>query len=186
LNRNQGAIAVAQPGKNMYSELPDYLRPGLKVVFVGFNPGERSAQIGHYYAGRGNQFWNFLFECGLTTVRLAPDEDYRVLEFGLGLTDLVKRWSKTSSSLTAEDYRRGIPGLKARLLNAAPSAVAFNGKIAFEKFQGCKADLGLQRNDFGDSRVFVLPSTSGRNGSLRRSQKLQYFCRLARWVKMKR
>jgi TDG/mug DNA glycosylase family protein len=49
----------------MHAELPDYLRPGLKLVFVGFNPGERSARIGHYYAGRGNQFWNFLYESGL-------------------------------------------------------------------------------------------------------------------------
>ncbi|MCL5005507.1 MAG: mismatch-specific DNA-glycosylase [Acidobacteria bacterium] len=154
----------------------------MKIVFVGFNPGERSAAVGHYYAGRGNQFWNFLYESGLTPVRLAPEEDSRVLEFGLGLTDVVKRWSKSSSELNAEDYRSGIPSLKAKLLRAAPRAVAFNGKTAFERFHGSRVELGLQPHCLGNSRIFVLPSTSGRNGSLSRSQKLAYFCHLARWA----
>lgn len=175
--------AVAKKATKAYPDLPDHLRPGLNVVFVGFNPGERSAQIGHYYAGRGNQFWNFLYESGLTAVRLKPEEDHRVLEFGLGLTDLVKRWSKSSSSLTVEDYRRGIPRLKKRISRMAPRAVAFNGKTAFEKFQGCRAELGLQLRRLETSRIFVLPSTSGRNGSLNRLQKLDHFCQLAHWVK---
>jgi double-stranded uracil-DNA glycosylase len=166
----------------VYPDLPDFLRPGLKIVFVGFNPGERSAAIGHYYAGRGNQFWNFLHESGLTPVLLSPEEDYRMLQFGFGMTDLVKRWSKSSSELSTEDFRSGVPALKAKLLEAAPGTVAFNGKTAFEKFQGSKAELGPQPHRLGNSRVFVLPSTSGRNGSLSRSQKLAYFCRLARWV----
>jgi double-stranded uracil-DNA glycosylase len=169
----------------VYPELPDYLRRGLKIIFVGFNPGERSAAIGHYYAGRGNQFWNFLYESGLLPVRLAPEEDYRMLEFGFGMTDLVKRWSKSSSELNAADYRNGVPSLKAKLLAAAPRVVAFNGKTGFERFQGRKAALGPQAERLGNSRVFVLPSTSGRNGSLLRSGKLDYFCRLARWTHAK-
>jgi double-stranded uracil-DNA glycosylase len=168
----------------LYPELPDYMRPGLRVTFVGFNAGERSARIGHYYAGRGNQFWNLLYESGLIPLRLAPEEDYRVLEFGVGLTDLVKRWSKSGSSLTAEDYSRGIPRLKAKLLKTAPRVVAFNGKTAFEKFIGHRARLGMQRGRIGSARIYVLPSTSGRNGSLSRSEKLEYFCRLQRWLKM--
>ena len=40
--------------------VPDYLRVGLNLVFVGFNPSLKSAEIGHYYAGRGNQFWPFV------------------------------------------------------------------------------------------------------------------------------
>lgn len=151
-------------------------------MFVGFNPGERSARIGHYYAGRGNQFWNFLFEAGLTPVHLAPEEDYRMPEFGFGLTDLVKRWSNSASGLNAADFREGIPLLKAKLRQASPGAIAFNGKTGFEKFQGSKTDLGAQSGLFGSSRVFVLPSTSGRNGSLSRAQKLHYFMRLKCWL----
>ncbi len=138
--------------------------------------------IGHYYAGRGNQFWNFLYESGLTPVRLAPEEDHRLLEFGFGLTDLVKRWSRSISDLDKSDFNQGVPALKAKLLRASPEVIAFNGKTAFEKFQGQKANLGEQRARFGNSRIYVLPSTSGRNGSLSRSQKLGYFCRLKLWL----
>jgi double-stranded uracil-DNA glycosylase len=151
-------------------------------VFVGFNPGERSAMIGHYYANPTNQFWNFLFEAGLTPVRLKPEEDYRVLEFGLGLTDLVKRWSRSISDLNKQDFRQGVPELKEKLLQVSPVAIAFNGKTGFEKFAERKAELGGQGNLFGRSRVFVLPSTSGRNGSLSRLRKLDYFSQLERWL----
>ncbi len=166
----------------MHHELSDYLRPGLKVVFVGFNPGERSARIGHYYAGRGNQFWNFLFQSGLVPEPLRPEDDHRVLEFGIGLTDVVKRWSTSSSSRRARDYRQGIPRLLEKLQKAAPGAVAFNGKTAYEQVSGKTTRLGLQVGTLAGARVFVLPSTSGRNGSLTRDAKLRYFRSLARWI----
>ncbi|HEV2349379.1 MAG TPA: mismatch-specific DNA-glycosylase [Terriglobia bacterium] len=168
----------------MPRQLPDYLRPGLKVVFVGFNPGERSARLGHYYAGRGNQFWNFLFEAGLLPVKLGWEEDCRVLEFGFGLTDLVKRWSKSSSEVRAREYRKGIGRLNDGLQQAAFGArvVAFNGKGAYENFRGSPCRLGWQPEPMAGARVFVLPSTSGRNRRLTRTDKLEYFRRLARWV----
>lgn len=165
------------------SELPDYLRPGLDVVFVGFNPGDRSSRIGHYYAGRGNQFWNLLYESGLVSSRLTPEEDWRVLEFGIGLTDVVKRWSRSSGDLAADDYRRGTRLLGEKLERIAPRIIAFNGKGAYERFVGHSARLGQMRQCIAGARVFVLPSTSGRNGSLTRAEKLEYFKRLARWVK---
>jgi TDG/mug DNA glycosylase family protein len=166
-------------------QLPDYLRPGLEVVFVGFNPGERSARVGHYYAGRGNQFWNFLFESGLIPEKLDWKDDHRILEFGIGMTDLVKRWSKSSSELRAKEYRDGVAGLAQRMHQRAPGArvVAFNGKGVYEKFCGHAVRLGWQRESIEGARIFVLPSTSGRNGSLTRAEKLGYFYRLARWVK---
>lgn len=167
----------------MRRQLPDYLRPGLDVVFVGFNPGERSARIGHYYAGRGNQFWKFLFESRLVPERLRPEDDRRVLEFGLGLTDVVKRWSKSSSDLRKGDYERGVPVLIAKLTKFAPRVVAFNGKGAYEESSGRKVGLGLRTEVLAGARVYVLPSTSGRNGSLTRAAKLRHFRRLARWVK---
>jgi double-stranded uracil-DNA glycosylase len=113
------------------------------------------------------------------------ETDHRVLEFGIGLTDLVKRWTKSSSELRAHEYRKGIGGLIDRLQQVAPRArvVAFNGKGAYEKFCVRPAQLGWQREPIAGARVFVLPSTSGRNGSLTRTEKLEYFRRLARWVK---
>ncbi len=166
----------------MHRELPDYLRPGLDVVFVGFNPGDRSSRVGNYYAGRGNQFWSLLFDSGLIPERLRPEEDHRVLEFGVGMTDVVMRWSRSSSDLRAADYRHGVPQLIAKLTRFRPRAVAFNGKVAYEMFSGHAARLGLQRETLAGVCIFVLPSTSGRNGSLTRARKLTYFKRLA-WVK---
>lgn len=167
----------------MHQRLPDYLQRGLKVVFVGFNPGERSARIGHYYAGRGNQFWNFLHESGLVPEKLLPEDDHRILEFRLGLTDVVKRWSRSSSSLRAIDYKKGTPRLVAKLRRVRPRAVAFNGKGVYENVSGRSAGLGLQCEKLAGAQVFVLPSTSGRNGSLTRAGKLAHFRRLAQWVK---
>jgi TDG/mug DNA glycosylase family protein len=166
----------------MPRELPDFLRPGLKLVFVGINPGERSARIGHYYAGRGNQFWPLLCESGLVPRPLNPEDDHRVLEFGIGMTDVVKRWSNSSNDLNAADFKRGIPRLRRVLKSVAPRVVAFNGKTAYEKLSGRVSKLGWQKELLESARVFVLPSTSGRNGSLTRAEKLAYFRRLARGV----
>jgi len=152
----------------------------LKLVFVGFNPGDRSSRIGHYYAGRGNQFWNLLYESGLVPQRLRPEDDHRVLEFGIGLTDVVKRWSKSSNELRRADYEQGIPALLFKLRRTAPRMIAFNGKLAYERFSGRSARLGLHRQRIEGARVFVLPSTSGRNGSVTRAGKLAHFRRLAR------
>ncbi len=166
----------------MPQELPDFLRPGLQLVFVGINPGERSARIGHYYAGRGNQFWPLLFESGLVPRRLNPEDDHRVLEFGIGMTDVVKHWSKSANELKAADFKRGIPRLRRVLKSVAPRVVAFNGKTGFEKLSGRLSQLGWQKELLEGARVFVLPSTSGRNGSRTRAEKLAYFRRLARGV----
>jgi TDG/mug DNA glycosylase family protein len=54
--------------------VPDYLDHGLRIVFCGTAVGTASAARGHYYAGPGNEFWPFLFEAGLTPVRLGPDD----------------------------------------------------------------------------------------------------------------
>ncbi len=84
--------------------LPDYLRRGMKLVVVGCNPGERSARVGHYYAGRGNEFWPLLYESGVIPEPIVYSDDRRVLEFGIGLTDLVKRPSKGIDDIAREEF----------------------------------------------------------------------------------
>ena len=108
--------------------LPDYLQPGLRLVFVGFNPSMRSAAVGHYYAGPGNLFWPLLYESGLLPTPLTYAEDARILEFGIGLTDLVKRPTPSSADLSPGEARAGVPQLHTKLVTYAPRVVCFNGK----------------------------------------------------------
>src|SRR5690348_7306309 len=74
--------------------LPDHLRKGMKLVIVGCNPSESSDRVGHYYAGRGNEFWPILYKSGVVPEPFDYHDDRRVIEFGIGLTDLVKRPTK--------------------------------------------------------------------------------------------
>ena len=71
--------------------VPDYLRPGLKILFVGFNPSLRSAEVGHHYANPNNRFWTIIYRAGLTTRKYLPQEDHRLLELGYGFTNIVER-----------------------------------------------------------------------------------------------
>jgi TDG/mug DNA glycosylase family protein len=167
----------------MHHKLPDYLRAGLKLVFVGINPGEWAAGAGHYYANPRNIFWDCLYESGLTNVRLQPEEDARVPEFGLGLTDRVKPWTKSANELHADDFKEGAEQLRQNLRGRWPRVLAFNGKTGLKWILGYRPDLGQQRQLFGESRVFVLPSTSPANASLTRVEKLECFRCLARWLK---
>jgi TDG/mug DNA glycosylase family protein len=164
--------------------LPDYLQPNLDLVFVGFNPGERSAAVGHYYAGRGNLFWPLLYEAALLPEALTYTEDYRILEFGIGLTDLVKRPSRSSSDLSRAETRAGAVTLADKLLTYAPRVVCFNGKGVYAWYSGRRTvTLGPQDDAIGQARVFVAPSTSGRNGSLRRAEKATVFRALREFIR---
>src|SRR5712691_1641789 len=158
--------------------LPDYLRRGMKLVIVGCNPGERSARLGHYYSGRGNQFWPLLYDSGVLPEMLEPKDDKRVIEFGMGLTDLVKRPTRGIEEIDRQEFAEGRILLAQKLEEFIPRVIAFNGKIVFEKFAQRPCKLGLQKELLYKAHVFVLPSTSGQN-AVGRGQKLRYFKQLA-------
>ncbi len=69
--------------------LPDHLSQGLKLLFIGINPGYYSAQVGHYYARPGNLFWWALSNSGLLPQMLGPENDEKLLEFKIGLTEVA-------------------------------------------------------------------------------------------------
>jgi mismatch-specific thymine-DNA glycosylase len=162
--------------------LPDYLRRGMKLVIVGCNPGERSARVGHYYAGRGNEFWPLMHGSGVIPEPIDCKEDRRVVEFGIGMTDLVKRPTKGVEELDREEFSEGRVLLARKLEEHRPRVVAFNGKMVYEKFSGRPCKLGLQREKLYGSLVFVLPSTSGQNAK-GRGVKMRYFKKLAAVLK---
>jgi mismatch-specific thymine-DNA glycosylase len=159
--------------------LPDYLRNGMKLVIVGCNPGDRSARTGHYYAGRGNEFWPLLYESGVVPEPLEHRDDKRLIEFGVGLTDLVKRPTRGVEELRREDFAEGRILLSQKLQQYAPHVIAFNGKMVYENFSQRPCKLGLQKGRLYGAQVFVLPSTSGQNPG-GRGVKLRYFRQLAK------
>jgi mismatch-specific thymine-DNA glycosylase len=151
----------------------------MKLVIVGCNPGDRSARVGHYYAGRGNEFWPLLYDSGIVPELLDHRDDKRMIEFGIGLTDLVKRPTRGVEELGREEFAEGRILLAQKLEQYAPQVVAFNGKTAYENFAQRQCDLGLQKERLYGALVFVLPSTSGKN-AVGSNSKLRYFRQLAK------
>lgn len=162
--------------------LPDHLRKGMKLVIVGCNPSESSVRVGHYYSGRNNQFWPIMYETGVIPEPLEYRDDKRIIEFGIGLTDLVKRPTKGIEELTREDFAEGRIVLSQKLEEFAPRVIAFNGKAVYEQFAQRKCNHGLQKELLYGARVFVLPSTSGQN-TLGQKEKLQQYRKLAQLVR---
>ncbi len=104
--------------------LPDLLKPRLKLVFCGSAVGTESSIRKAYYAGPGNKFYPILSKTGITTHKLLPEEYGKLLNYDIGLTDLVKNKAGMDHTLNNEDY--DIKSFNEKLLFYAPSIVCFN------------------------------------------------------------
>jgi TDG/mug DNA glycosylase family protein len=163
--------------------LKDCVKPPVRVLFVGINPGVRSALTGHHFAGFSNRFWNLLFESGLVPERLRAEHDRRLPEWGYGVTNLVARPSPGIDTLTRDEYLAGVGVLRRKVRRWQPKVVAFVGvtlyRAIFEVRGAVK--LGLQRERLEGARVFVLPNPSGRNANYSYRQMLTAFTALRRF-----
>lgn len=158
----QRAVAPADPAPPPDLTLPDLLAPGLDLVFVGINPSIYSAERGQYFARPSNMFWRCLNRSGLVPEPLGPADGQRLLRFGIGLTDIVKRATHDAAELRPEEFAAGRALLREKLLRARPRAVCFVGKLAYQQFsRGRTVPFGRQRERIGESPLFVMPSTSG-------------------------
>jgi TDG/mug DNA glycosylase family protein len=152
-------------------------------VIVGINPGQRSGATGHHYAWPGNHFWPVLFESGLVPEPITFADDSRVLEWGIGLTNLCDRTTRSADQLTREELRAGADSLRAKLLHFRPRVVCFNGKGIYEAFSGRRGiTLGLQPETLEGMLMFVVPSSSARTAAYQRAAKVAYFQDLKRVV----
>ena len=143
--------------------LPDYLREGLDIVFVGLNPGLYSAQVGHYFAYKQNRFWPALSASGLVPEPVGPEDDARLLEWGIGLTDVVKRPTRGIHELKPVEFRRGAKALQEKIERYQPHIVCFVGLTGYRVCCSNVGELGRTTDRFGGAQVFVIPSTSPRN-----------------------
>ena len=161
------------------SAVPDILAPGLRAVFCGINPGRRSAAAGCHFANPRNDFWRLLADAGLTPRQLDPSEQWSLLELGFGLTNAAYRTTRGSSDLRRADFA----GAAARLARIAselgPAILAFVGKAAYEGAFRERPNLGVQERRLGDTKLFVLPSTSPANAAVPYAERLIWFGKLA-------
>lgn len=143
--------------------VPDYVERNLDILFVGFNPSILSGEKGHHFASPNNRFWKILFESGLTPRIFPAAEDYKLLELGYGLTNIVARPTKAAEEITKEEYRSGREVLKRKIAQINPKYVCYVGKGVYKEFSKKKAiQWGLQSESvIPGSRDFVAPSSSG-------------------------
>jgi TDG/mug DNA glycosylase family protein len=165
--------------------LRDRIRPGVRVLFVGINPGVRSALTGHHFAGFSNRFWKLLFRSGLVSEPVTYVDDDRLAEWGYGITNVVARATRGIDELRPEEYAAGRLRLRAKVRRYKPAVVAFVGltvyRAMFPQRQG-PVVMGLQHERLGQTSVFVVPNTSGRNAHYSFDQMLAAFAALRRHV----
>ena len=164
--------------------LRDRLRPPVRVLLVGINPGVRSSQLGHHFAGPSNRFWKLLYDSRLVTEPIGFADDVRLHEWGLGLTNLIPRPTPGIDTLRPPEYAAGASILRKKIRRVKPEVVAFVGVTLFRSVFGRRTGqpvaLGPQPERFEGARVFVLPNPSGRNANFSYREMLDAFVQLRR------
>ncbi len=147
--------------------LKDRIAPGARVLFVGINPGVRSALSGHHFAGPSNNFWKILHASGLVQEPVTHVDDDRLPEWGYGITNIVARPTPGVSDLTLTELRAGRAALERKVRRYKPAIVALVGitvyRALFPRPGSAKVRPGPTPDRIGDAVVWVLPNPSGRN-----------------------
>jgi len=164
------------------SDVPDVLAPGLRVVFCGINPGRVSGAARAHFANPRNDFWRLLHEAGLTPRLLDPSEQFALLEYGYGLTNAAYRTTPGSGDLRSADFAGSAERLERLALDLRPGFIAFVGKEAYRGAFRERPELGLQERTLGETRLFVLPSTSPANAAVPYAERLRWFRELAELI----
>jgi TDG/mug DNA glycosylase family protein len=145
---------------------PDILGRGLDVIFCGLNPAASAAVAGHNFSNRSNRFWTVLHLVGFTDVRLQPQDEHRLLEYGCGITAVVGRPTKRADEVLPEEFMQARLGLETKIRRYAPRSIAFLGKRALSTIIGQPdVEWGHHATGFAGAMAWVLPNPSGLNRS---------------------
>jgi TDG/mug DNA glycosylase family protein len=166
-------------------KLRDVVAARPRLLLVGINPGRRSGAVGHHFAGNGNPFWRLLHAARITPTLLAYAEDQRLAEFGIALTNLCPRTTRSAAELGRAEIARGRATLLRKIARWRPRVVALVGvslyRTVLEVPHG--PGPGEKRETIAGARVFVVPNPSGLNASFPGfSQKLRWYRRLRAFV----
>jgi double-stranded uracil-DNA glycosylase len=149
---------------------PDVLARGLDVIFCGLNPASSAAVAGHNFSNGTNRFWTVLHLAGFTEVRLQPHEELRLLEYGCGITAVVRRPTKRAAEVSPEEFRQARLGFEAKMRHYAPRSIAFLGKRALSVMIGRPdVDWGRLPTEFAGTMAWLLPNPSGLNRGFTRA-----------------
>ena len=172
------ATPSSSPKPKPPSAVPDVLAPGLRVVFCGINPGRWSAAAGAHFANPRNDFWRLLHDAGFTPRLFTPEEQHELPKLGYGLTNAAFRTTRGSGDLRRGDFADAAERLERLAAELKPGWIAFVGKEAYRGTFGERPALGVQERRLGETRLFVLPSTSPANAAVAYDERLRWFRQL--------
>lgn len=148
----------------------DLVGPGLRLLFVGINPGLWTAATQTHFAHPGNRFYPALLEAGIIErpidrgVGMTDDDRQYMIDRGIGITNVVRRATAKASELSNDELRAGGEQLRAFVRTHQSIVVAVAGITAYRASFGLpKATMGEQPELFEGSRLFVVPNPSGLN-----------------------
>jgi double-stranded uracil-DNA glycosylase len=161
------------------SDVPDVLAPGLRIVFVGINPGRFSSAAAAHFANPRNDFWRLLHAARLTSRLYEPQEQFALLDERIGVTNAAYRTTPGSGDLRRADFAGSAERLERIARELGPAWLAFVGKEAYRGAFGERPELGLQERRLGETQLFVLPSTSPANAAVSWDERSRWFQELA-------
>ncbi len=173
------AELLAAAGKRV----PDVLAPGLDVIFCGINPGLWSAAVGHHFARPGNRFWKVLHQSGFTEELLLPSDERRLLQVGVGVTNLVSRATASAAELGGDELQRGGRNLARKVRRLRPRVVAFLGLTAYRSaFDRPLATVGEQAEALSGAKLWLLANPSGAQAYYRHDEMVRALRALRRAI----
>lgn len=197
-------------------ELADLMAPDLLGIFVGVNPGLKSAAVGHSYAGPSNRFWKLLHTAGITERRLPPVEDATLPgKYQMGNTNIVNRPTRNQMELSKHEMVDSVQALIDKVRKWKPESVVIVGKKVWEIIWSVRHGRGIKKHEFkygwqDDSermgtpkswepkektvdgkpwvgaRVFVAASTSGAAAIPAQAEKERIWREFGLWVNKRR
>ncbi|NLT05794.1 MAG: mismatch-specific DNA-glycosylase [Solirubrobacterales bacterium] len=157
-------------------EVADLVGPGLRLLFVGINPGLWTAAVQTHFAHPGNRFYPALAAAGITEYEIdrvegMSDADRaHMVERGIGITNLVGRATARADELSREELAAGGRRLRAFVAEHRPAVVAVAGITAYrDAFGDRRAAAGRQPETletaelWSGAAVWVVPNPSGLN-----------------------
>jgi len=152
------------------ARVDDLIGPGLRLLFVGINPGLWTAAVNAHFARPGNRFWPALHRAGITDRRIdssegfSPADTAELIGKGVGISNLVAVATARADELTPAQLAEGAQHLRRLVTRTRPKVVAMLGLTAYRAaFQVRSAPTGRQAEPFEGAELWVLPNPSGLN-----------------------